>query len=349
MTDRTVTITDRAGAVRSFAAPPGARILHAGLLEGIGLPHECGTGTCGMCKARLDAGELEDLWPEAPGRKSCRRRGEILMCQSAAATDVALTLKAEFTPPPAPACNQLRGTLRRIDRPTPDILRMRCTLDVPMPFSAGQFVLVQLPGIEGPRAWSMTNHDTGGRELDFLLRRAPDGAASAAVFDRTPEEGIGVTVTGPLGRATFHPAEGRPFLAIAGGSGIAGMLAIASQAAEAAAFGPAGSDLVFGLRDPGSAYLLDDLDAMARDSDGALRITVAFSDSAKGLAAEHWPHLTFAGGFAHEAAAPVVERAKPRRPIHYVAGPPVMVDATLKALMTTHGVSGEDIRYDRFG
>jgi toluene monooxygenase electron transfer component len=348
MTARNVTITDRAGAVRSFAAPAGARILHVGLLEGIGLPHECGTGTCGMCKARLDAGELEDLWPEAPGRKSCRRRGEILMCQSAAATDVALTLKAEFTPPPAPACQRMRGTLREIDRPTPDILRMRCTLDQPMAFLAGQFALVELPGIEGPRAWSMTNHDTGGRDLDFLLRRAPDGAASAAVFDALAD-GVDVKVIGPLGRATFDPSEDRPFVAIAGGSGIAGMLAIASKAAEADALGPAGSDLIFGLRDPGSAYLLDDLDAKARASTGALRITVAFSDSAEGIAPGNWPHLTFAKGFAHDAAAHIVDRARPQRPIHYVAGPPVMVDATLKALMTTHGVAGEDIRYDRFG
>jgi toluene monooxygenase electron transfer component len=186
MTGSTVTITDRAGAVRSFAAPAGTRILHVGLLEGIGLPHECGTGTCGMCKARLDTGEVKDLWPEAPGRKSCRRRGEILMCQSAAAGDVALTLKAEFTAPPEPTCGRMRGTLREIDRPTPDILRMRCTLDAPMPFLAGQFVLVEVPGVAGPRAWSMTNHDTGGRDLDFLLRRAPDGAASAAVFDTRP-------------------------------------------------------------------------------------------------------------------------------------------------------------------
>ena len=347
MTGRKVTITDRTGARRSFLSPAGARILHAGLLEGIGLPHECGTGTCGMCKAKLETGEIDDLWAEAPGRKSCRRRGEILMCQSAAAGDVDLSLRADFTPPPEPSCQALSGVLRPLDRPTPDIARVRCTLEAPLRFDAGQFVLVEIPGVAGPRAWSMTNH-TNGRELDFLLRRAPGGAVSETIFERLTGEVV-VTVTGPLGRAIFDPAERRPFIAIAGGSGIAGMLAIAARAAEAAAYGPHGSDIVFGLRDPGSAYLLEDLDTMA--SAAALRITVAFSDNADGLTPEAWPNLAFTRGFAHEAAADAVKLAQARgdRPIHYVAGPPVMVDATLRALMAAHAVAAEDIRYDRFG
>ena len=52
-----------------FDALPGEKILYAGLRAQIDLPCECGTGTCGTCKARLIDGHIVDAWPQAPGRK----------------------------------------------------------------------------------------------------------------------------------------------------------------------------------------------------------------------------------------------------------------------------------------
>jgi toluene monooxygenase electron transfer component len=64
-----------------FDTAPGVRVLQAGLAAGINLPYECGTGTCGTCKARLITGEVEDAWPEAGGRKYLKQPGEVLMCK----------------------------------------------------------------------------------------------------------------------------------------------------------------------------------------------------------------------------------------------------------------------------
>ena len=67
---------------------PGARILYAGLAAGINLPYECGSGTCGTCKARLIAGEIDDLLAaRRPGRKYLKQPGEFLMCQCVARND----------------------------------------------------------------------------------------------------------------------------------------------------------------------------------------------------------------------------------------------------------------------
>ena len=52
-----------------FEAKAGARMLYAGLAAGINLPYECGSGTCGTCRARLISGEVDDLWPEAARTK----------------------------------------------------------------------------------------------------------------------------------------------------------------------------------------------------------------------------------------------------------------------------------------
>ena len=59
----------------------------AGLAAGINLPYECGSGTCGTCKARLIEGEIDDRWPEAAGRKYLKQPGEFLMCQCVARSD----------------------------------------------------------------------------------------------------------------------------------------------------------------------------------------------------------------------------------------------------------------------
>ena len=42
-------------------------ILHAGLRQGLNLPYECATGTCGTCRARLMSGDVDVRWKEAPG------------------------------------------------------------------------------------------------------------------------------------------------------------------------------------------------------------------------------------------------------------------------------------------
>ena len=72
---------------REFECAPGEKILHAGLRSAVELPYECGTGTCGTCKARLASGRAHSDWPEAPGRRYLKHEAELLMCQSVADED----------------------------------------------------------------------------------------------------------------------------------------------------------------------------------------------------------------------------------------------------------------------
>jgi toluene monooxygenase electron transfer component len=107
---------------------------------------------------------------------------------------------------------------------------------------------------------------------------------------------------------------------------------------------------VFGLRDPGSAYLLDVLDEAAEAGGGALAITVAFSHAEAGPEVERrHPGLRFASGLVHEVALARADALRERNPIHFVAGPPPMVDATMRGLVVDRKISPMEIRYDRFG
>src|SRR5690348_18254085 len=68
---------------QSFDCGEGEIILHAGLRQGLNLPYECATGTCGTCRARVMSGNYEALWKEAPGAARLKpEKGDILMCQT---------------------------------------------------------------------------------------------------------------------------------------------------------------------------------------------------------------------------------------------------------------------------
>lgn len=347
-----VEVIDRKGERAAFTVEPDQRVLHAGLMKGIGLPHECGTGTCGNCKATIVTGTVNNLWPQAPGAKVCRRTGEVLLCQTAATSALQVKLSSAFLAPYQPPCAMKNGRLTLKRMLTPDVGLFDVTLDEPIKYQPGQFVLLSLPGIEGPRAYSMISHQPDEARLSLLIRRGPDGKFTSHIFSGQCDEDV--EVFGPLGRATFTIAERRPFIAIAGGSGIAGMLAIIRHALAGGHFAQHPSHLFFGLRHPDTSYLLDELSEFVETSSKQLQVTVAFSDitSAEAIAARY-PMLQFEFGPVHEIACGHVRAGLKtdgaQKPLFFVGGPPPMVDATMRALITQCKISPTEIRYDRFG
>lgn len=346
-----VSVSDRKGASFLFSASPGERLLHAGLAAGIPLPHECATGTCGSCKATVVTGEIQRLWPAAPGAKSCRNANEILLCQSAARADIELSLRNSFITECNPSCGYTSGELALARKLTADVYLFTLKLKDPMTYHPGQFVLLSGFGVDGPRAYSMIRHDSGRVELNLLIRKG-GGAFTNALFDgaaNTP-----VNVFGPLGRATFSCSEDRPFVAIAGGSGIAGILSILHHALSGEHFQKHRSHVFFGLRSSADAYLMDELSLAVAQSDERLKVMVAFSDAPCPTDfSARYPLLDFTQGFVSDAVVKKLfqeENAlQDAKPIFFVAGPPPMVSATMRALMVDGKISPTEIRYDRFG
>ena len=342
-----IVVTARSGA-REFECEPGEKILHAGLRSGVELPYECGTGTCGTCKAKLLSGRVANEWPDAPGIRYLKGPSELLMCQSLAGEDCALEvgglkMREGGTPLPGTLGGQVRGW-RRL---THDVAAFDVDLDRPLDFDAGQFALLSIPGIAGARAYSMVNFGQSARRLSFVVKKKPGGAVSEWLFGDSVE-GTRLGLFAPLGHATFQPGLPKHVLCIAGGSGIAGMMSILQRAGEASHFTGWDGHVYFGVRSERDGFFLDALQALQTRYPARLAVTIALSDEdvPPSLPADY-PGLAFARGLVHAVAG---ERMTGRFADvrAYVAGPPPMVDASLRLLLREARLSPADIRYDKF-
>ena len=334
----------------AFEAAQGEKILFAGLRQGVDLPYECATGTCGSCKAKVIGGEVNDLWPEAPGKKSLKAgQGEVLLCQCTAKGDVTAEIPKLVHATPAGACEArpVTGRIAVVRALTHDVSAVDVDLDTAIDFDAGQFMALETPAVTGMRGYSMVNFDRNAKRLAFVIKKKPGGGFSEWLFSSN-RAGAPLTLFGPVGKATFYPSLARNILCIAGGSGIAGMMSIVDRACRENYFNTHQGHVFFGVRTPRDAFYLDELAAFQAKFPKSLHVTVAFSDEeASAELVARYPGITFARGFVHEVARSKMAgnygniRA-------YLAGPPPAVDASIRLLLLEAKLSPDNIRYDKF-
>ncbi|MCZ7598510.1 MAG: 2Fe-2S iron-sulfur cluster-binding protein [Gammaproteobacteria bacterium] len=237
-----------------FECNEGEHVLYAGLRQGVDLPYECATGTCGTCKARAveesPSYNIDEGWAEAPGRSYLKSsRGEFLMCQAHVRDSCRIVVPSKLNGSALQPCPDYRdGTIRDVQQLNDEVIEFDVDLDAPMSFRAGQFACLQTPEVTGYRAYSMVNFEREAvGALRFVVKRKAGGAFCTALFDRKLD-GAPVRVFGPLGKATFDPDEDRNLLCVAGGSGIAGMMAILRHGALADYFAAHDVHVFFGIR-----------------------------------------------------------------------------------------------------
>ncbi len=335
------------GGAREFESLPGEKILRAALRQGVALGYDCATGTCGSCKARLLAGRVACGWPDAPGGRRCGA-GEILTCQSAAREDCALEVDRLGPPEEGRARpGSLKGILRHPRLLTHDVISFEVELEGRLDFAAGQFVLLEMPHIDGARAYSIAGWGGKGGRLTLVARRKPGGQFSEWLFG-PGVDGAPLMIFGPLGRAVFDRSVRKHLLCLAGGTGLAGMVSILRRATDDGHFGRFEANLFFGVRAGRDAFYLEELTAIRKRCPDRITVTVALSDEEvpRALSAAH-PELEFVHGLVHEVAgARMRGRFSDLRA--YVAGPRPMVDASVRLLLQEGRLPPGEIRRDRF-
>ena len=333
-----------------FECAAREKILLAGLRSATRLPYECASGTCGTCRAKLVEGEIDNLWPEAPGARLLKAgQGEFLMCQCAAKGDVSIEVGG-VVPAGGPGTwvpSSFEGTIVRSESLTHDVMAISVALKRPLDFEAGQFVLVEAPGVTGCRGYSMVNFERHARQLEFVLKRKPGGGMSERLFGRDVL-GIRLRMFGPLGDAVFDPALCRNVLCIAGGTGIAGMMAILARGKQEGYFRLYRGDVFFGVRTLRDVFFLEELARLCGPPPERLQVTVVLSEEqVPESVSARYPQLRFDQGMVHEAAARHMEGNYQNVRAH-LAGPPPAVDAAIRNLLLKAKLTTDNILYDKF-
>jgi NAD(P)H-flavin reductase/ferredoxin len=321
----------------------GETILLAGLRAGLPLPYECASGGCGSCKARVVSGGVRTLWDDAPGLSDRdRRRGDrVLLCQSTPLGNC--EIRVNLTDPlPAPAPARLAGQLLIRRQITADTALFTVEVEAELDWIPGQFVHLEFPdGVR--RAYSMTcppaaaGGRTGSRTLELLIRAQPGGAASSWLFGLLAE-GDGLVVEGPYGKAHAQSPADRPVLCLAGGTGLAPILAIADRL-QAESPGRV-LQLYVGARTAEDVVLAERLAVLhERGADVVIAVDRGFRRG------HDVPAPVRAGMVLDHAAADLPDL---RGHDVYLAGPPVMVEAALRRLVREGTAPADRVFVDKF-
>jgi toluene monooxygenase electron transfer component len=136
---------------------------------------------------------------------------------------------------------------------------------------------------------------------------------------------------------------------VAGGSGIAGMMAILERATRANYFKKHSGHVFFGVPTLQDGFYLDELAKYVAQAEGGLDVTLALSNEPP-PAPRHpnYDEIHLASGFVHTAMSSSMA-GRYENALAYLAGPPPMVDAVLRVLISEGQLSSQAIRYDKFG
>ncbi|MDP3187827.1 2Fe-2S iron-sulfur cluster-binding protein [Limnobacter sp.] len=317
-------------------------VLRAALRAGVGFPYECNSGGCGSCKFDLLDGTVEHLWSDAPGLTDRdRRKGRLLACQCRASTDLCIKVRIapEFVPIVTP--ERFRAKFISMHDITHDIREFRFVTEGRANFLAGQYAMLEIPGICSPRAYSMSNVGNEEGEWHFQIRRVAGGVATAKLFHDL-HAGDEIEIDGPYGLAYLRDGVARDIVCVAGGSGLAPMVSIARGAAQSGLLKTRKLHFFYGgrtARDICGEVFLRELEGYGD------RIhfypVVSLPSDGEG---SHWRGET---GFVHELVRRIFDDHLPGFEF-YFAGPPAMTQTLQEMLMVDHHVPFEQIHFDRF-
>ena len=279
-------------------------------------------------------------WPGAPAwTDRDRARNKFLGCQARAKSGCVIKPRVDDQYRPVHLPSRSSATLAQVRPVTHDISEFHFTLAAPMAFEPGQYLLLQLPGIDGLRAYSMSSVPADGACFSLQVRRTPEGKGSAALFGLPA--GTTVEVDGPYGMAWLRTDVRRDILCVAGGSGLAPMISIARGAMTHAALADVHLHFVYGGRTVRDICGEDMLRALPGWGE-RLHYYPAVSDPA-GESAGAWGGRT---RFAHEVVAELFGLRLPQMEI-YFAGPPAMALALQRMLMKAK-VAPAQVHFDQF-
>ena len=205
---------------------------------------------------------------------------------------------------------------------------------------AGQHVDVRLTaedGYQAQRSYSIASAPED-RRLTLVVERLEDGEVSPYLTD-VLRAGDGLELRGPIGGwFTWEAREGGPLLLVAGGSGIAPLMAMIRHRAAARSDAPA--RLLYSSRSREDAIYAEELDHLSA-GDGTLEVFHTLTRSQP-------PGWT---GYSRRIDREMLEEVgwpSEERPLVFVCGPTPLVE-TVATVLVELGHNPARVKTERFG
>jgi propane monooxygenase reductase subunit len=322
-------------------------VLEAALRSGYNLVHGCREGRCTACKSYLAEGYV-DLKPYSTFAlsESEEEEGYTLLCRAMPESDLVIEL-LHYDPDGyrlEHPVRELQARVQELAHLTHDVMLVALEVDgEPLAFKPGQYVDLFVPGSDERRSYSMANLPGNGR-LEFIIKCYPGGVLSGLLGGGL-KVGDEMRLSGPYGNCVLdHSSAQEGCLLIAGGSGMAPMLALLREIVE--------SDrtsipvtFFYGGRGPRDLFYVELIQELGSKLDRFTFVPV-LSELPEN---ESWDGER---GFLHEAVDRFLTSSSPLSPTDhqvYMAGPQVMVDTVFELLTKTHQLDASLVAFDTFG
>ena len=301
----------------------GQTVLDACLRAGVWLPHACCHGLCATCKVQVldgacDLGEASNF----ALMDFERDENKILACCATPQSDLVIEADIEEDPDALYLpLDDFLGEVVEARMLTPTIRGLWLKPNKPVRFQAGQYVLLDVPGVAGPRAFSIAN-GCADELIELHIRRVAEGRATGWLHEQVKVSDK-LAFSGPFGRFFVRKSAALPMIFVAGGSGLSSpksmILDLLAEGCEQPIM------LLQGARNRDELYFADLFTRLAQEHPN-FRYTPVLSD----LPEDHdWQG---ARGFVHETLKAAFDNDF-RGHKAYLCGPPPMIEACIATFM----------------
>jgi len=332
MSTHQVALAFEDGVTRFITCAEDQTVADASYRARINIPLDCRDGACGTCKAFCESGEydggtyIEDALSAAEAAS-----GMVLPCSMKPRSDLVLQIASTSAVAKTRAATY-QATITRLERLSPTTIAFN--LEIPqrdqLAFLPGQYVNIAVPGTDETRSYSFSTAPDD-ESLGFLVKLTPGGVMSTWLSEQAAV-GDTVTFTGPNGSFFLRESE-RPLLLLAGGTGLAPILAILQKLRDSVSTRPV--HLVYGVSTDDDLVELAKLDELAAAVSG-LTWDHCVSDPASSAPNKGYVTSLIRPEHLYDGEVAV-----------YLCGPPPMVES-VRQYFADEGVVPTGFYYEKF-
>ena len=328
-----VTLLFADGVMCNFHGQNGQKLIDIAKEMGMSLLTDCSNGQCGTCAAQCVSGSMAlDDYDASVLPDDERDEGGILCCVARVNGSVVVELPYDASDASGQEMLGQSGVVLSVAKVAEEIVQLKVEIPKGIDFLPGQYVRLQADGMSEPRSYSMAN-ESGSKVLDFYVRVIEGGKFSSWLMTKA-KPGSVIEVSAPRG-SFFLRENDRPRLMVAGGSGLAPMLAMLQNIAQSPKTSrDVPTRLLIGARSGMHLFASQEIEELKHKLP-SLEVLIATENQVPQGAHTGYPTDLI-------GSSPLTPNTQ-----IYVCGPPPMVDAARAAALKA-GARKSDVLCERF-